>query len=218
MSTPQILKVRGETLLLHPDRAVLWQERRTLIVADTHFGKSAVFRRNGMAVPTGPDEYDLQRLATLLGATGATRLLVLGDFLHAAIAPDSEEAVRLDAWLAAILPAAVHIIAGNHDRGAQRRWTPRLDWHEGSLNEHPFRFVHQDSVPDPAAPFTLSGHVHPVTRLRGLRKMRSRIPVFWQRQNGLVLPAFGLFTGGQLISPGPGERLFAPAAAVVVAL
>ncbi len=42
----------GETLLLHPERANhLAGRRRTLLIADPHFGKDDVFRRAGIALP-----------------------------------------------------------------------------------------------------------------------------------------------------------------------
>jgi metallophosphoesterase superfamily enzyme len=57
--------------------------------------------------------------------------------------------------------------------------------------------------------FTLSGHIHPVMRLRPLRGPGLRVPVFWQRPAGLVLPSFGAFTGGFAVRPTAGEHLFA---------
>ena len=79
-------EIRGEILLLHPERALLWPARRTVIVADTHFGKSSVFAHHGLAVPNGADALDRQRLTNLIAQSGSTRLLVLGDFLHGALA------------------------------------------------------------------------------------------------------------------------------------
>ena len=76
--------------------------------------------------------------------------------------------------------------------------------------EPPFRFTHEASYRhDLNQAFTLSGHIHPVMRLRAMRKQRMRVPVFWQRSAGLVLPSFGSFTGGFVVRPTPGEHLFA---------
>ena len=41
------LQIKGEQLLLHPERAVVWSRLKTVIVADTHFGKSSYFARHG---------------------------------------------------------------------------------------------------------------------------------------------------------------------------
>ena len=210
MSGCMALEAAGETLLLHPDRAVLWPARRTVIVADTHFGKSGVFRRHGLAVPAGSDDHDRRRLSDLIEGAQARRLIVLGDFLHAPLEPDGEDARDLQAWAAA-LAIDLRIIAGNHDRGAALQWTSPVHWHEADLVEAPFRFTHDASrgCARGGTLFTLSGHIHPVVRLGGLRRRGPRVPVFWQREGGLVLPAFGLFTGGHLVAPGGADRIFA---------
>lgn len=207
------LRVRGETLLLHPDRAVIWPRRGTVIVADTHFGKSSVFGRHGMAVPAGSDDGDRERLTRLMNSPDMRRLIVLGDFLHAPLKRDSREALDMEAWCAQRLAAGVRIqvIAGNHDRGVSAGWRGSIDWIAGEHLEAPFRFVHDSEKPispDRDA-FSLSGHLHPVTALRSLRKRPARVPAFWRREDGLILPSFGSFTGGHLIAPAPGEQVFA---------
>jgi uncharacterized protein len=76
------IELQGERVLLHPERALQWPSRNLLIVADTHFAKDDIFRRAGIPLPRGPAVGDLQRLDALLVATGCTRLLILGDFVH----------------------------------------------------------------------------------------------------------------------------------------
>jgi DNA ligase-associated metallophosphoesterase len=223
------LDVHGETLWLHPERAVLWPARRTVIVADTHFGKSALFGRHGVAVPAGSDHHDRERLSRLIEATGAERLLILGDFVHAPLDAGSREAHDLQAWADASRGTEIRVIAGNHDRGRYEasptplQWQERgVLWQEDDLLEPPFRFTHDAARPTPDhafAPgdgrasddgfFTLSGHIHPVVRLAGLRKHAPRVPVFWQRRSGLVLPSFGVFTGGAVVRRAAGDHLFA---------
>ena len=204
------LQVAGETLLLHPDRAVVWPARHTVIVADTHFGKSAVFRRHGLAVPAGSDDHDRNRLSRLVREVQARRLLILGDFLHAPLDPHSEDGRDLYAWAVA-LAIDIQVIAGNHDRGAAARWATLLGWRAADLIEAPFRFTHDAArvALRGARPFTLSGHIHPVVRLGGLRKRAPRVPVFWQYDGGLVLPSFGIFTGGYVVTPSDRDRVFA---------
>lgn len=202
------LGVRGEELVLHPDRAVLWPRRKILIVADTHFGKSGFFGRHGIAVPAGSDDEDRARLCRLLSSSRAEHLLVLGDFLHAPFAPDSRDALDLQAWARDLAPVRVTVIVGNHDRRAA--FPPGIARREGELIEPPFRFVHEAKVTGKREEFySLSGHIHPVMKLRTLRKQGLRVPAFWERRAGLVLPAFGAFTGGYSVRPSPGERLFA---------
>ncbi|GAC1309624.1 MAG: ligase-associated DNA damage response endonuclease PdeM [Steroidobacteraceae bacterium] len=204
------LRIDGETLVMHPERAVLWPARRTLIVADTHFGKSGLLREQGLAVPAGSDEHDRTRLTHLIAQTRALRLIVLGDFLHAPLDAGSPDASALARWLATLGSTEVHVVAGNHDRGVAQRWLPPVQWHHAEMREPPFRFMHDFEQGRPSdVPFTLSGHVHPVAKLGGLRKSGSRVPIFWLRKWGLVLPSFGVFTGGFAVTPAAGDRVFA---------
>jgi len=216
------LEILGELLLLHPGRAVIWPRRNTVIVADTHFGKTAHFGRHGIAVPAGSDAADRERLSSLIVETEAQRLVILGDFLHSALVVEGREADHLHAWAVDLSKdVEMHVIAGNHDRGTSSIWAESLHWWEDEWIDPPFQFIHdaeRASSSDENPLFTLSGHIHPVVRLRGLMKRAMRVPVFWQRTTGLVLPAFGLFTGGIAVRPTPGDCLYAVGPSGVVSL
>ena len=211
MSGSLSLEILGETMLLHPDRAVIWPRRRTAIVADTHFGKSAVFRRHGVPVPSGSDAHDRERLSRLLHCTRARRLIILGDFVHAPLDAASDEARDWEAWSAQLHDIEIVVIAGNHDRHRSGGWRPAVRWHDDELIEAPFRFTHDadGSSGRNGGLFTLSGHIHPTARIRGLRKRAATVPIFWRREAGLVLPSFGVFTGGHVVSPADGDSIYA---------
>lgn len=223
MTLPSLpVRVQGEELLLHPERAVIWPHCRTVIVADTHFGKSGYFGRHGIAVPAGADDADRRRLNNLLLETGARRLVILGDFVHAPLIDRSSEADDLQAWVEQLgKQVDIHVVAGNHDRGVSKSPSQRLQWWEASWVDPPFRFIHDaDRIAsrEPDQLYTLSGHVHPVVRLRGRAKGALRVPVFWQKPTGLILPSFGLFTGGFAVRPASDERVYAAGDGGVVAL
>src|SRR5512140_483642 len=74
----------NERVQLLAQRALFWPRERALFVADVHLGKAASFRAGGVPVPRGSTASDLERLSVLVARTGAQRLAVLGDFLHAA--------------------------------------------------------------------------------------------------------------------------------------
>ena len=74
----------GESVELLAERAIHWPGGHTLFVADVHLGKAAAFRAGGVAIPRGATAHDLARLDGLIERTRARRLVVLGDFLHAA--------------------------------------------------------------------------------------------------------------------------------------
>src|SRR6478752_4291038 len=70
----------GEQVTLHAERALFWPRGRTLFVADVHLGKAAAFRAGGVPLPRGATASDLARLTRLVTTTGATRVVILGDF------------------------------------------------------------------------------------------------------------------------------------------
>lgn len=212
------IAVAGETLQLLPGRAAFWPRTRTLVIADLHLGKGDHFRRAGIALPRGGTDHDLARLDALIAATGALRLLVLGDLLHASV----RDAPWRDAWLAwrARHPAlAVTLVAGNHDRAL--RGAPALaasmglEMHGACLLEAPFAFVHDiDDLAESPGLYRLGGHVHPVLRLPGL----PRLPAFVFADDAGLLPAYTAFAGGLPVSPDGGARLYACAPDAVVAV
>ena len=80
--------------------------------------------------------------------------------------------------------------------------------------------AHEDLAPEDLAPeripFTISGHVHPGIRLRGKGRQSMRLPCFFARQNGILLPAFGTFTGLHILKPAPDDQVFAIAEQSVI--
>ena len=95
MSDSLALTLAGETVWLHGDRALFYPGESALLVADTHFGKGAFLRRQGLALPGGQSAADLDRLSALIERFRPARLIVLGAFFHHR--PRAGEPF-LDAW------------------------------------------------------------------------------------------------------------------------
>lgn len=190
---PGVLELRlaGELMLVLADRALYWQERRRLLIADLHLGKGHIFRSAGIAVPSGGTRHDLARLDLLLRGTGARELWILGDFLHGARHADAEQAWA--AFLALHPGLRVGVVAGNHDRAlSAAEWAVHLLPED--IRDGPFRFRHYPlHVPDTGGGHVLCGHLHPVVRLPALP---GRYAAFVLEDHQTVLPAFSAFTGG----------------------
>lgn len=206
------LLLAGERLVLLPDRAVWWPARRALLVADVHLGKGAVFRRAGLAVPTGGSADDIARLDALVASHGAEELIVLGDLVHGRTHADEPAVRALAAWRLRRPSLAVRVVRGNHDRHGVDGLHGLVEWIDDPSIVGPLVLRH---TPEPHAHGpVLAGHMHPVMRLPdGLR-----VAVFWQQAHGLTLPSFGRFTGGHRITPGPAERAWAAGDTAVVSL
>ena len=201
------MELRGEQLRLHPSRALVWPSRATLVIADPHFGKDDIFRRNGIALPRGPAIADLQRLTELVVANNCTRLVVLGDFLHGMTQADDSFLQAFRLWRQAHGSLVVDIVVGNHDRREPAQlWQQMVGWHTRPLVEPPFVLAHEPTAHPEG--YVLAGHIHPVMRLRR-RSGAGRVPVFWQRRECLVLPSFGSMTGGAEVAFELGDKLYA---------
>lgn len=203
----------GEEVVPLPERALWWPARRTLVVADLHWGKEQVFHAAGIPVPLGALEDDLSRLEAVSRRVGALRVLVLGDLVHGVLA--GSVVAEVAAWRHRF-DVPMLLVRGNHDRHTPTLPEPwRISEVHGSLEEGPFLFRHE---PEPAeGRYTWAGHLHPMVRLSGGND-RLRLPCFHLGARVGVLPAFGTFTGGVAVRPAPGDAVFAVAEGQIVAL
>jgi DNA ligase-associated metallophosphoesterase len=201
----------GARLLLHSERALIWPAERTAFIADLHLGKDEVFRQSGIAIPEGGTLADLRRIDRLIEEHDLQRIVLLGDFLHAAPRGVPRYIQTFSDWRTAHRGLEFVVVAGNHDRRAiGRHLADVVQWQAGEWLYGPFVCRHFPAVSPHG--FVLSGHVHPVFRLRGTHRERTRLPVCWLQPGCAVLPSFGSFTGGGEIEPAAGDELYAFAA------
>jgi DNA ligase-associated metallophosphoesterase len=200
--------VRAGAWKLLPERAAYAPAAKTLFVADLHLGKAATFRALGAPAPTGVSEETLRRLAELIETIEPEHVAVLGDFTHARAAMTRGLFASLCAWRARWSSLAFTIVLGNHDRGAEQAYS-----------ECGFSCVQAGAVlggaecrhhpidgADGAGALALAGHLHPAVRLNGPRRDSLRTPCFVVGERQIVLPAFGEFVGGSLVTPSESER------------
>lgn len=198
----------GVALDLCPERAVWRADRREVMVADVHLGKAATFRRAGRPLPRGTTRSELARLDALVARKGAERLTILGDLFHADVELGSPTAERFAEWLERrARDVEITLVRGNHDRHARAliEALPLSVEGEGWTPDAGLAYLHHPPKGEAEGPW-LAGHIHPGVRLEDGRD-RMKLPVFWGSGAGLVLPAFGAFTGLWLVKPGTGDRL-----------
>jgi len=214
------LELAGEQLELLPDRAVWWADQSALLVADVHLGKDQLFRRQGLAVPSGVLLQDLERIEVLLEETEASRLIILGDWVHAPPHPDDEWPDQIGQWRADLSEIEMDLVLGNHDRELitwLHQW--QIEGHVNQLELGGLTLVHDWSAKlnRPG----LSGHLHPGARLKTKRE-QLMLPAFLMDQTmgreHLVLPAFGRFTGLMEPVEFPWDRRFITTGQRVVVL
>ncbi|MES2542266.1 MAG: ligase-associated DNA damage response endonuclease PdeM [Pseudomonadota bacterium] len=175
----------GETLHLMPSGALHWPARKTLAVSDLHLGKSErLARRGGTLLPPYETQATLEKLDRDLEHTRAETVICLGDSFDDLAALDGiEETSRL--WITRLMAGRDWTwITGNHDPGP-------IDLggtHRAELKLQPFTFRH---IADPADRAEISGHYHPKASLAGQSK-----PCFLADASRLIMPAYGVYTGG----------------------
>ena len=202
-----LAEVAGEQLVLLPERAAHWRRAHTLLVADPHFGKAAAFRAAGVPVPRGTTTGSLARLDAALVRTRATRIVFLGDFLHAREGREPETTRVVADWRRRHASIDMVLVRGNHDKWAgDPRPEVDIDCVDAPLAEPPFLFTHKPAVSDHG--YVICGHLHPAARLTGPGRETVRLPCFWAQSRTMVLPAFGEFTGVAEIDPHPGDGVW----------
>lgn len=197
------IQIQSQTLDLVTGSAALLEDG-TLVVADLHLGKASAFQAKGLAIPEGDSEADIKRLTELCKWNQATRLVINGDLFHSPAGLTEEIERLMETWLNEFtLP--VELVLGNHDRKL-----PRIPH---GLSPVPFaeyagfHIVH-DPADAPEGVPVIAAHWHPVAKIADGKRTSLRLPCFVLREDMLILPAFGSFTGGQVIDPEPGDRFF----------
>ncbi len=203
----------GEVFVALPSGCAWWAAQGALLVADLHLGKASTMAAGGLPmsrhVCLQAARADLARLGRDLVATGAQRLVILGDLLHAAESQQPELLGEVERWRQTDFgPLPITLVRGNHDR---RAGDPPQCWRFECVNE-PFVVagVSLRHIPPRAgevdAPW-IAGHIHPVASIASRSGERLRAKCFHVTARGVVLPAFGSFTGGAAVRPQPEDRI-----------
>jgi uncharacterized protein len=196
--------LESPSVLLLAEGGVLLTDSSALVVADVHLGKSAAFRARGLPVPEGDNARDFLRLTTMVRKYDARHLIIAGDLFHApsSITPELESALKQFLTEIAI---PVTLVVGNHDTKISR--LPRALTCVSRLDLAGLSILH-DPAHRTSEHLHLAGHWHPVVKISEGTRTSLRLPCFLFRQDVLVLPAFGSFTGGEVLKPMPDDRIF----------
>src|ERR1700738_1720039 len=112
MGTPIHHKIAGNNCWLSPERMLYWEEEKSLIVSDLHFGKTGHFRKAGIAVPQAVYKEDLQRLFEQIQYFQPEKLIIVGDLFHSLL---NRELELFRKWREDLPDLVIHLIKGNHD-------------------------------------------------------------------------------------------------------
>jgi DNA ligase-associated metallophosphoesterase len=219
MSIPLLHIVHAQHLWLSPQRSIYWEEEKTMIVSDTHFGKTGHFRKSGIAVPQQVYKEDLQRFFSLATELKPERILVVGDFFHST---DNEEHDLFLKWKNDFTSLQITLIKGNHDiLGNSWYENAGIQLIEQFYTIGQFSFQHdpaENHNPLDENTFVFSGHVHPGIQMKGIGKQSLRFPCFYFTKNQCILPAFSKFSGLAILKPKKHDQAYAIANDTIIKL
>jgi hypothetical protein len=201
-----------------PDEAALLVGD-VLVIADLHLGREFELQEKGLFLPSQALAM-ADRVASLLEATGANRLVILGDLKHRLSRASGLERRDLPLFFQRILPTVreVHLVKGNHDAGIEYHIPPSVKLHgPGGLVLGGVGMAHGHTWPSAeamAAEVLVMGHNHPVVAF--VDPMGSRtVQRCWARmkfsstgagrykrlpREAIVMPAFNEFSGGTVFN------------------
>lgn len=183
-------EIQNVNLTFTNQRAMFWEAEKILIVSDLHVGKSAHFRKHGIAISSEVLLHDLEKLEYLIHHFQPEKIIVVGDLFHAGYNSDLE---LFKEWRFQY-PQEFILIRGNHDKMKCEVYDNlRIDCIDDFLEIGPFTFIHHPEIVEENK-FYISGHIHPGFVLQG-KNERLKLPCFAFSSNQIVLPAFGRFTG-----------------------
>jgi len=191
-------------LIISSKRAVFWQAKSTLLVADLHLGKAGHFRKVGIPLPVSITSDDLCRLEELIREFQPKKCFFLGDLFHSDY---NNEFLLLKACIEKYPTIQFILIKGNHDivSDQQMKDLGISAIHE-SLEIAPFQFTHHPQIEKNL--YNIAGHLHPGYRIRGSARQSISIPIFYFGKQQAILPAFSAFSGKAFIQPKVGDVLF----------
>jgi DNA ligase-associated metallophosphoesterase len=185
----------NQNLILLCQKAIYWEDEKTLIAADVHLGKGGHFRKAGIAVPRDLAQDDLAVLSDLIREHRPEKLIFLGDLFHSDMNTDWD---WFALWREQFPKLNIILIRGNHDIVHDRHYQQlNIELHYELLMT-PFLMLHHPLPPaklEQARGYVLCGHIHPGVYLRGKGRQSVTLPCFAFADKQAILPSFGKFTG-----------------------
>lgn len=199
----QVLKIKNNTFILHPLSVIFWEQKSMLIISDVHLGKVSHFRKFGAAVPQKAIQKNFDLMTEAIEYFKPETICFLGDLFHSSI---NKEWQLFEKWIIDQNLEFI-LVEGNHDIISPLRYeklgvkvVPEIQSDGFLLTHHP---------EDREGFFNFSGHIHPAVRLRGAGRQTLRLPCFFQKENQMIVPAFGQFTGSHSLTPSKKDKIFA---------
>ncbi|MBS1745270.1 MAG: ligase-associated DNA damage response endonuclease PdeM [Bacteroidetes bacterium] len=208
----QFFNCTNQHLWLSSDRAIYWEEQNTLILSDSHFGKTGHFRKSGIPLPQSIFLEDLQRLFGLVQLYQPAQLIVVGDMFHSHA---NKEHLLFEKWRNDFHQLHFILVKGNHDI-LDMKWYEQINikvCSDAPLLVPPFAFIHDfshiDNFHECRDSYFFTGHLHPGILIKGRSRQQLNFPCFYFGERYAVLPAFSKFSGLSIMKKKKTDTVFA---------
>lgn len=178
----------GTDLVADVAGALYWPQEQVLVVADLHLEKGSSFAARGQLLPPYDTATTLARLTQLIAVYAPRVVVALGDSFHDGGGPARLSGADRGAIKALQRGHEWIWITGNHDPEPSEGIGGAF---EVELQIDRLTFRHLPS----GAAGEICGHLHPAARISH-RGYSVRRRCFAADARRIVLPAFGMFTGG----------------------
>ena len=203
----QPIEFLGQNLILLPEKALFWVQKKTLILSDLHLGKSGHFQKHGIAVPTTVNLNNIARLEQLAKAFNPDTIIFVGDLFHSDMNSEWSDFIN---WRASNSEIRMFLVIGNHAFYPPENYESMGLQCVHQLASPPFLFIHELPDTESETPnYPICGHIHPSVRLKGKGRQSVRVSCFYFGEYHAILPAFGSFTGTSTLKPKKGDKVFA---------
>ncbi|VVB60645.1 Uncharacterised protein [uncultured archaeon] len=208
---------------INDEPALLFKEKKLLVIADLHIGIESELREKGLQVPSQTNVME-QRLISMLTTNIIRDIILLGDIKHNIPSPTIQERADVNRFLDTIQTYGnIHVSPGNHDGNIDRLLPSTIKLHpsDGFVFEG-IGFTHGHRKPNKEVmqcEQVVIGHTHPTVMLTdrlGYRmfeqcwlrsaplsdKLIEKYPAS-QTLQILVMPAFNPLCGGIAVNRDP---------------
>ncbi|MDH7556840.1 MAG: metallophosphoesterase [Candidatus Methanosuratincola sp.] len=207
----------GITVGAHP--ALFLPKYRALVIADLHIGYESSLSQKGVFLPQNSYTTMRNRIEELLRATGAKRLVILGDLKHEFGKPSPQEWVEVKDLLETLgaMGVETHVVRGNHDNyviAILSRYGVHLHEHYLIMDHIVLMHGHLGIELPESAKVIVIGHEHPAVSSLDSSGARYKFKCFlvgkYRGKRLVVLPAFSPLSAGSGINEIEREDLLSP--------
>ncbi len=191
----QLIKFANEDFYAYPNYALYWKKLNTIIVADLHLGKSISFAKQKQYLPPYDTKETLVKLFDCINEFKPSKLIIVGDLVHDMLSIQSFSKRDHQNLIKYSEKTEFIWIKGNHDSDIEFTGFSKVK----NYKIDQITFNH---IPIKTKNFQICGHYHPKVKISHKGKVIHK-SCFVHNNKLLVLPSFGILTGGLSIYDEP---------------